>query len=260
MPNPNVNVIMTKFVLRNDIYENWQVSTIVLEKGEPAIEINLEKRTSKIKIGDGVHTFSELPYCTVTTDEIQAMIDASMTEGGAINSVSLSSGTNNGTLKLTVNGTDYDNIAVTGLGTAAYTDASAYATAAQGARADLAMLYKGSINELPSVLSAGDTFSVFAEFMIPSDMSETGDAVAVVAGDIITVKENGKVVVMPAGVADTAKSLTEGISAAVTGGVTGTATAANAGETMNIEVTEVNADYLVAGTKIIILNGGSAAG
>lgn len=44
-------------------------------------------------------------------------------------SVALASGTNNGTLKLTVGGTVTDNIAVKGLGTAAYTDSSAYAAA-----------------------------------------------------------------------------------------------------------------------------------
>ena len=44
-------------------------------------------------------------------------------------SVSLASGTNNGTLKLTVGGTVTDNIAVKGLGSAAYTSSSAYAPA-----------------------------------------------------------------------------------------------------------------------------------
>ena len=44
-------------------------------------------------------------------------------------SVSLASGTNNGTLKLTVGGTVTDNIAVKGLGSAAYTNSSAYAPA-----------------------------------------------------------------------------------------------------------------------------------
>ena len=53
--------------------------------------------------------------------------------------VKLESGTNNGTLKLTVNGTATDNIAVTNLGSAAFTDASNYATAAQGAKADSAV-------------------------------------------------------------------------------------------------------------------------
>lgn len=45
-------------------------------------------------------------------------------------SVKLESGTNNGTLKLTVNGTSTDNIAVTNLGSAAFTAASNYAAAA----------------------------------------------------------------------------------------------------------------------------------
>ena len=44
-------------------------------------------------------------------------------------SISLASGTNNGTLKLTVGSTTTDNIAVKGLGSAAYTDSSAYAAA-----------------------------------------------------------------------------------------------------------------------------------
>lgn len=51
-------------------------------------------------------------------------------------SVKLESGTNNGTLKLTVNGTATDNIAVKNLGSAAFTATYNYATAAQGAKAD----------------------------------------------------------------------------------------------------------------------------
>ena len=57
----------------------------------------------------------------------------------AVQSISLSSGTQNGTLKLTVDGAATDNIKVTGLGSAAYTDAGDYATSAQGALADTAM-------------------------------------------------------------------------------------------------------------------------
>lgn len=44
----------------------------------------------------------------------------SATNAGTVTSVTLASGTNNGTLKLTVNGTATDNIAVKGLGAAAY--------------------------------------------------------------------------------------------------------------------------------------------
>ena len=53
--------------------------------------------------------------------------------------VELASGTNNGTLKLTVGETTTDNIAVKGLGTAAYTASNAYATAAQGTKAENAL-------------------------------------------------------------------------------------------------------------------------
>ena len=53
--------------------------------------------------------------------------------------VALASGTNNGTLKITVNGAATDNVAVKGLKSAAYTESSAYATAAQGTKADNAM-------------------------------------------------------------------------------------------------------------------------
>ena len=68
-----------------------------------------------------------------------ASANAQSTADSKVGSVSMSSGTNNGTLKLTVDGTATDNIAVKGLGSAAYTNTSAYATAAQGTKADNAM-------------------------------------------------------------------------------------------------------------------------
>ena len=61
----------------------------------------------------------------------------------AVQNVELATGTNNGTLKLTVDGTATDNIAVKGLGSAAFTDSSAYATAEQGTKADNAMPKSG---------------------------------------------------------------------------------------------------------------------
>jgi hypothetical protein len=67
-------------------------------------------------------------------------------EVGAVSSVSLASGTNNGTMKLTVNGTATDNVAVKGLGSAAYTNSGAYATAAQGVTADNAVPNARKVN------------------------------------------------------------------------------------------------------------------
>lgn len=71
--------------------------------------------------------------------------------------VSLASGTNNGTLKLTVGGTATDNIAVQGLGSAAYTASSAYATAAQGTKADAALPKSGGTMTGALTLSGAPT-------------------------------------------------------------------------------------------------------
>ena len=225
--NFNITEIFTKLILRNDVLSNWEDSDVILERGEPALEMDLEKRVAKIKIGDGYHTFNELPYSTATPDEIQEMINASMTEGGAINSVSLSSGTENGTVKLTVNGIDYDNIAVTGLGSAAFTDSSSYATAEQGEKADKALSFKGTTDVLPTDnVSIGDTYKAVSNFTISTDNSYTGEEVSVISGDTITVADNGKWVVLSS------------ISAPA----------------------KVTTDDIVQGANVIILNGGNAAG
>lgn len=137
----------TRIALKADTTENWGNSTLVLLKGEQAIEIT-ESGSYKIKIGDGVKTFSELPYATMTPEEISALVG-----DGAVQSVTLASGTNNGTLKLTVDGKATDNIAVKGLGSAAYTNTSAYATATQGTLATNAVrkVASGSANGTISV-------------------------------------------------------------------------------------------------------------
>ena len=60
-----------------------------------------------------------------------------------LDNVTIESGTNNGTLKITkvINGTStmIDNIPITGLKSAAFKESSAFATAEQGARADTAL-------------------------------------------------------------------------------------------------------------------------
>ena len=115
--------LTTRIALKTDTTANWAASTLVLLKGEQAIEIP-ESGEYKIKIGDGVKTFKDLPYAAMTPTEIAKLISDS-----AVQTVSLASGTNNGTVKLTVDGTVTDNIAVKGLGSAAYTNSNAYATA-----------------------------------------------------------------------------------------------------------------------------------
>ena len=116
----------TRITLKADTTANWSNSTLVLLKGEMAIEIP-ESGEYKIKIGDGVKTFKDLPYASMTPTEIKNLINS-----GAVQTVSLSSGTNNGTVALTVDGVKTDNVAVKGLGSAAYTNSSAYASAGHG--------------------------------------------------------------------------------------------------------------------------------
>ena len=257
----NITEIMTKIILRNDVASVWEQSNIVLEKGEPALELDLEKGIAKFKVGDGTRTFNELPYSTATPEEIQKMIEDAIVNigSGKIDSVELTSGTNNGTLKLKVNGVEYDNIAVTGLGTAAFEDASAFATAEQGRKADNAMAFKGIVDVLPEVGNIGDTYKVSTEIVIAAELSYTGEEVKAVKGDMITLINNGWLVVPSGVIAESAKTLEKGISATVSGAVTGSAEEANAGETLDIKITSINADYLTPGTKTIILNGGSAA-
>lgn len=115
----------TRIALKTDTTANWANSTLVLLKGEQVIEIT-DSGTCKIKIGDGVKIFSELPYATMTPDEISALIG-----DGAVQSVSISTGDANGQIAITVDGTK-TNASVKGLGSAAYTNSSAYATASQG--------------------------------------------------------------------------------------------------------------------------------
>ena len=70
---------------------------------------------------------------------VQASLGKADTALQSHQSVTLATGANNGTLKITVGGTTTDNVAVKGLKSAAYTDSSDYATAAQGTKADNAL-------------------------------------------------------------------------------------------------------------------------
>lgn len=91
-----------------------------------------------------------------------AAANAKSAADSKVASVSLATGTNNGTLKLTVNGTATDNIAVKGLGSAAYTNSNAYATAAQGTKADNAMPKAGGTFTGAVTLSADPTANLGA--------------------------------------------------------------------------------------------------
>lgn len=114
--------INTRLALKTDTSANWKNSSLVLLKGEPAIEIT-DSGAFKFKFGDGVKTFADLPYVTLSPTEISSLIT-----DGAVQSVSISTGDSNGQVAITVDGTK-TNASVKGLGSAAYTNSNAYAAA-----------------------------------------------------------------------------------------------------------------------------------
>lgn len=245
------STLNTRIVLCSKDSATWTSNDTVALKGELMLEWTSSNYTDppKVKAGDGVHTFAQLPYLTLTESEIRSIInqaaynlspatasvlggvmigtnidvdstgkisvkDASTSQKGvvqlndAINStsttmagtanavkkaydrgsqgitdaatakaaadaaqqtadskvgsVSITGGTNNGTVKLTVDGTATDNIAVTGLKSAAYTEASAFATAAQGTKADNAMPKSGGTFTGAVTLNADPTANLGA--------------------------------------------------------------------------------------------------
>ncbi len=87
-----------------------------------------------------------------------------------VHAVTLASGTNNGTLKLTIDGTETDNIAVTGLGSAAFKDEGAFAPAA-----DYALK-----SELPSDADYG-VLAVTGDEGIEVDSTDTQNPVVKIA-------------------------------------------------------------------------------
>lgn len=95
------------------------------------------------ELSDSVNGKYTKPADGIPKADLDAAVQASLGKADtalqAHQKVTLAGGTKQGTLKITVNGTATDNIAVTGLKSAAYTESSAYATAAQGAKADAAL-------------------------------------------------------------------------------------------------------------------------
>nr|CAI9751477.1 hypothetical protein DGKKSRWO_DGKKSRWO_CDS_0186 [uncultured phage]CAI9752364.1 hypothetical protein CVNMHQAP_CVNMHQAP_CDS_0187 [uncultured phage] len=114
-------------------------------------EFTLPAETN-LSLKEGTKTGNAVTSIAVNGHEITVNKDTTF-----VTDVTLDGGTNNGTLKLTVNGTATDNIEVTGLGSAAYTDSDAYATAAQGVKADNAMPISGGTFTGEVILNADPT-------------------------------------------------------------------------------------------------------
>ena len=120
-------------------------------------------------------------------DAAKAVADAK------VGAVSLASGTNNGTLKLTVDGTATDNIAVTGLGSAAYTAADAYDAAgkaqelvgAHNVSAEAHSDIRESITALAEKVSGRATNYSFANKQDPKYTEAIGKKGSFIIGDTI---------------------------------------------------------------------------
>ena len=79
------NTFKTVIILRNDASANWLVnSTAVLMRGEVGLEF-LESGKVKMKIGDGVATWSELPYFGGETEELSTAIALLEAQVGTLN-------------------------------------------------------------------------------------------------------------------------------------------------------------------------------
>ena len=74
--------VKTRIVLRNDTKTVLEASSLVLFKGEVALELNDDKKTAKFKVGNGTATYAQLPYSTLTPDEIQDTYIKSLSVSG----------------------------------------------------------------------------------------------------------------------------------------------------------------------------------
>lgn len=208
--------------LRHPIFPaaTWTAKNPLLQRGE----IGAESDTYRMKIGDGVTYWNDLPYSSdsiATWGDIQGdiadqtdlqnaldakqdvltagsniqidsdnVISATDTTYTASDGVTLTgtnftnsgvravaSGTTNGTISVNTNGTSAD-VAVTGLGSAAYTSSSDYATSAQGAKADTAV----QPGDLATVATTGSYNDLLNKPTIPAaQVNSDWDAVSGVA-------------------------------------------------------------------------------
>lgn len=182
-------ILTTRIQIKHDTAENWAKSTLVLLAGEIAIDTT----NLIVKVGDGTNTWAQSKQLGLNEAQVKKLI-----QDNAVQTVTLSSGTNNGTVAITVDGTKVDNIAVKGLGSAAYTNSNAYATAAQGAKADAAMPKAGGTFTGPVTLSGDPTADMQP---VTKKFMETKIASAISASDAMifkgTIGTDGTVTTLP---------------------------------------------------------------
>lgn len=67
-----------KLILRNDTAKNWSAANPVLLKGE----VGLENDTMKVKAGDGVKVWNDLPYFTLEASAVTGLGTAATLDSG----------------------------------------------------------------------------------------------------------------------------------------------------------------------------------
>lgn len=208
--------------LRHPIFPaaTWTAKNPLLQRGE----IGAESDTYRMKIGDGVTYWNDLPYSSdsiatwgdiqgdiadqtdlqnaldakqdvltagsniqIDSDNVISATDTTYTASDGVTLTGINftnsgvravaSGTTNGTISVNTNGTSAD-VAVTGLGSAAYTSSSDYATSAQGAKADTAV----QPGDLATVATTGSYNDLLNKPTIPAaQVNSDWDAVSGVA-------------------------------------------------------------------------------
>lgn len=77
-------ILKTIIKLRRDTAANWATSTYVPQAGEPCVELD----TGRMKIGDGVKTFANLPYSGGVDEQVfQVVATAEQTDAEAISGI-----------------------------------------------------------------------------------------------------------------------------------------------------------------------------
>lgn len=174
---------------------------------------------------------------------------AQSTADSKVGSVSLATGSSNGQVALTVDGTT-TNVSVKGLGSAAYTASSAYATSAQGTKADNAMPKAGGTFTGAVTLNADPSSALGAatkQYVDAQILSKIAASDAMVFKG--TLGSNGTVTAVPtSGVVkgDTYKIITAGTYAGSACKIGDLLIALNSG---NIEANTTNWAYVPSGNE-----------
>lgn len=126
-----------KIALNGVLTENIASDAVVarnIASGAISTDKIADNAVTADKINDGEIGTSKLADGAVTEGKLAPDLKTAIGKANsAIQEVALESGTNNGTLKLTIDGTATDNISVTGLGTAAYEAKTAFDAAGAAA-------------------------------------------------------------------------------------------------------------------------------